>query len=240
VASRKEEKERLRAERVAQEQAEAQAASRRRRTALVFGGLVVAAAIVVAVVLAVSGGGGSGGSTTTTSGGSGSGALPAAATVGVQATPPPWQPEYSHLAERLKAMDLPKLNEQIFHIHSLLRVYVNGDQVTVPAEIGLDAQDQVFSPLHTHDTSGIIHMEADQKFPFTLGEFFAVWGVKFSNDGIGSFTDNGNDTLQVYVNGKKISDPVNYVMQEHDNIVVGFGKPGSFPTNPPANFPPGT
>jgi hypothetical protein len=43
----------------------------------------------------------------------------------------------------------------------------------------------------------------------------------------------------VYDNGKKISDPVNYVMKEHDVISVGYGKQGSFPTKPPANFPAG-
>jgi hypothetical protein len=43
----------------------------------------------------------------------------------------------------------------------------------------------------------------------------------------------------VYVNGRKVSDPVNYVMKEHDVISVGYGKPGSFPTKPPADFPAG-
>ena len=38
----------------------------------------------------------------------------------------------------LKAMGLPALNEQIFHIHSWLHVYVDGKAVSVPANIGLD------------------------------------------------------------------------------------------------------
>jgi hypothetical protein len=116
---------------------------------------------------------------------------------------------------------------------------VNGKPVTVPANIGLKEPTGPFSPIHTHDTSGIIHMEADQQYPFTLGEFFAVWGVKFSNDQLGSYKSNGNEKLSAYVNGKKVSDPVNYVMKDHDNISVGYGKPGSFPTKPPANFPAG-
>ena len=49
----------------------------------------------------------------------------------------------------------------------------------------------------------------------------------------------GQISLQVYVDGKKVADPVNYKMQRHDTIVVAYGQPGSFPTSIPANFPNG-
>jgi hypothetical protein len=41
------------------------------------------------------------------------------------------------------------------------------------------------------------------------------------------------------VNGKLAKDPVDTVMQEHDVIVIGYGKPGSFPTKPKFNWPQG-
>jgi hypothetical protein len=82
-------------------------------------------------------------------------------------------------------------------------------------------------------------MEADNSFPFTLGQFFDIWGVKFTDTQIGAYYDQGVNTLQVYVNGKKVADPVNYKMQRHDTIVVAYGKPGSSPTKIPANFPNG-
>ena len=236
MATRKDEREKRRQERREAEQREAEAARRRRILGYGVAG-VLAAAVVAGIIIVVASGGSSSSSSSlpTHSGNS----VPAAAEVGVQTTPPPWQPEYAHLGERLSALGLPGLNEQIFHIHSLLRVYVNGKPVTVPANIGLNDGTGPFSPIHTHDTSGIIHMEADQKYPFTIGQFFAVWGVKFSNNQLGPYKPSGANELSVYVNGKRISDPVNYVMQEHDNIVVAYGKPGSFPTKPPANFPAG-
>jgi hypothetical protein len=43
----------------------------------------------------------------------------------------------------------------------------------------------VFSPIHTHDTSGIVHIESPTVRPFTLGQFFDVWGVRFTSDCIG-------------------------------------------------------
>ena len=63
MASRKEEKERLRQERLEREAAEAQAAGRKQRLRLVGGGVLAVAAVaavVVAIVVAVGGGGGEG------------------------------------------------------------------------------------------------------------------------------------------------------------------------------------
>ena len=226
----------MRRERIAQEQAEANAVSRRRRSAGLFIAIVLTAAAIAGVaIVATSGGGGSSDLGQTYSKDS----VPAGAEVGAQTTPPPWRPEYAHLGQRLNAMGLPGLSEEIFHIHSLLHVYVDRRPVVVPANIGLDQSTGTFSPLHTHDTSGIVHIEADRTYPFTIGQFFAVWGVRFANDRLGPYESRGSEQLQVYVNGERVSDPVDYVMHEHDNIVVGYGKPGSFPTEPPANFPPG-
>jgi hypothetical protein len=234
MASRKEEREQRRAERREAEQRDAAAAKRRQLVGYGVAGLLTLAVVIGIVVVITSGGSSSSGSPATNEN-----SVPPAAEVGVQTTPPPWDPEYDHLSERLQALALPGLNEQIFHIHALLHVYANGKAVTVPANIGLKAPTGPFSPIHTHDTSGIVHMEADQEYPFTIGQFFAVWGVKFSDDQLGPYKSKGDEKLSVYVNGRKVSDPVNYVMKEHDVISVGYGKPGSFPTKPPADFPAG-
>jgi hypothetical protein len=236
VSSRRDQKDRLRRQRIAREEAEAGAASRRQLTAGVFVAALLTAAVVVGVIIVATNGGGSSSADGQTYS---KNSVPKGAEAGVQTTPPPWRPEYAHLAQRLTAMSLPGLSEDIFHIHALLHVYVDGKPVTVPPDIGLDASTGTASPLHTHDASGIIHVEADRTYPFTIGQFFAVWGVRFADDQLGPYKRRDRDQLQVYVNADRISDPVDYVIHEHDNIVVGYGKPGSFPTNPPANFPPG-
>jgi hypothetical protein len=241
MASRKEQKERLRAERIAQEEAERQETSRRRR--LQIGAAAVAVAIIgaiVAVVAITSGGGGP--SDSSSSGGLAyhKNSVPASAQLALQDKPPPWQPDYNQLQQRVQAMGLPGFNETTFHIHSWLHIYDDGKPVEVPANIGIDEAAGFLSPLHTHDTSGIIHMEADQEYDFTLGQFMNVWGVKFTDSQIGSLKAAGPDKqLQVYVNGKPVKDPVDVVMHEHDNIVIGYGKPGSFPKEPKVNWPQG-
>jgi hypothetical protein len=243
VASRKEQKERLRAERVAQEEAARRESSRRRRMQMgaAAGGLAIIAIVVVVIVLA------NGGSSSDTSSGAlpiHENSVPADSQLSLLDTPPPWKPNYKQLPERVKAMGLPGFNETTFHIHAHLEIFVDGKQEPIPANIGIDEAAQFLSPLHTHPTApdnpeGTIHMEADQQYDFTLGQFMNVWGVKFSDSQIGSLKSKGDQKLQVYVNGQLAKDPVNTVMQEHDIIVIGFGKPGSFPTEPKFTWPQG-
>jgi hypothetical protein len=241
MASRKEQKERLKAERVAKEAAERQETTRRRRLQI---GAAAAGVVVIAVVIAViamsGGGGGEGGDETTASGIAVSNdSVPASVEAGLQDSPPPWQPDYNGLSERITALGLPGFSETISHTHSWLHIYDDGKKVTVPPNIGIDQATGAISPLHTHDTSGIIHMESDREFDFTLGQLMAIWGVKFSDSQIGSLKAKGDQKLQVYLNGEVVKDPVNVIMPEKGNFVIGYGKPGSYPTDPKVDWPQG-
>jgi hypothetical protein len=158
----------------------------------------------------------------------------AGAGLGLQTGPAPWAPEYAHLARRLGALHLPGESDAAFHIHVRLRIFVDGQPVPVPAGIGIEPAGGLLASLHTHDTSGIVHIEADRPFPFTLGQFFSVWGVRFSRAHLG-----GYGAPRVYVDGRLVRDPAAYVLRAHDRIVVGIGRPGSFPTRDVQPFPPG-
>jgi hypothetical protein len=222
VSSRREQKEQLRRERLASERA-ANEAVRHRRLLQIGGAALVAIAVVVAVVAIAAGGSGSS----------------HAAEAGVQTTAAPWQPEYGSLEKRVAALGLPQAADFPFHIHAQLRVYVDGKRVPVPSQIGIDSGKGFIAPLHTHDATGVIHMEAVETYPFKLGQFFDVWGVKFTDHQVGAYRDGAESTLQVYVNGKRVFDPVGYVMKKHDRIVVAYGKPGSFGKRFSTPFPAG-
>jgi hypothetical protein len=252
MASRKEEKERLRQQRLAAEQAERARQRRRLVIGYASAGVLVALIVVGIVIAATGGGGGSSSASDVAKQTVNPGSVPAAAEQGTRTTSPPWPPLYNGLAARLNAMGLPALNENIYHVHAWLHVYVNGKPVTVPPNVGLDVATRTFSSMHTHNAAtdgirslppgagdGIIHMEADKPYPFTLGQFFAVWGVRFTDNQLGPYKAGHGNILQVYFNGKRVSDPVNQVLHEHNDISVGYGKPGSFPTKPPAHWPPG-
>jgi hypothetical protein len=163
-------------------------------------------------------------------------AVAQAALPGLQTTPAPWPAEYRFLAQRLTALGLPDLSDTVFHIHAELRVYVDGHPIVVPADVGLPATGNAVSPLHTHDTTGIVHMESTRPYGFTLGQFFDVWGVAFTPTQLGGYRVGGQNTLRVFVNGLPVVNGPAYVMRAHDTIIVGYGPPGSYPTNQPGDF----
>jgi hypothetical protein len=217
--TRKQRREQARTERKALEAAEQASTARRKRLTMIgvpLGGLAVAA--VIALIA-------------TSSGGKSAHVTGAGASAGLQATSAPWAPDYAGLQTRLAALHLPAGMDGAYHVHAALRVYVNGKQVPVPAEIGIEPEATSLASLHTHDASGVMHIESSEKYPFTLGQFFTIWGVKFTRTQLGSYVAHGGNVLAVYVNGKPVSNPAGYVMNPHDDIVVGYGKPGSFPTS---------
>ena len=154
---------------------------------------------------------------------------------GIQTGTAPWLPEIDNLLSRLKAINLPALYEEgnVLHIHQHLDILVNSKPVTVPAGIGINAGARFISPLHTHDVSGVIHVESDVTRDFTLGQFFDVWGVRLSKDCVGGYCVKGADTLRVFVNGKAVSgDPRSLVLREHQEIAVVYGPPSANVTVP--------
>jgi hypothetical protein len=151
---------------------------------------------------------------------------------GLQVGQPPWPPEYEHLAQRLRQIGLPSGGKETFHIHAMLHIYVNGLLVPLPANVGLDPAKHLESSLHTHDHTGIIHMEAAHSFNFTLGDFFSVWGVKLGPAQLGGLTGYGGDHLHFYLNGRPLSDPATHVLHNNDSVVIGYGASSSFPHAP--------
>jgi hypothetical protein len=157
---------------------------------------------------------------------------------GLQTSPPAqppspaWRPEYAHLAQRLKEIQIPPGGQEKFHIHAMLHIYVNGLLAPLPAEIGLDPAQGIESSMHTHDGTGIIHMEAPHPFNYTLGDFFAVWGVKLGPAQVGGLTGLGGDHLHFFLNGKPLSNPAALVLHRYDSVVIGYGPENSFPHAP--------
>jgi hypothetical protein len=186
-----------------------------------------AAALAGATVVLAAAGCGSGGS------------APSGLTIsgaGLRTSQPPWAPEYAHLPERLAQLKLPPVGNETFHIHAALHVYKDGLLMAVPAEVGLEPSKHIEASLHTHDATGIIHMEAAHRFNFTLGDFFKVWGVELGPAQVGGLTGLGGDKLHLFVNGRPLKDPAAYVMHNGDNFSIGYGPESSFPHSPGAQL----
>ena len=90
------------------------------------------------------------------------------------------------LTARTKAAGVELLGQESFetHIHTQLDVTVNRKATEVPAGIGIDSDANRIAALHTHDTTGEIHVESPQKSAkYTLDQFLTVWGMPASADG---------------------------------------------------------
>jgi hypothetical protein len=147
---------------------------------------------------------------------------------GLQTEAPPWNAGLAGLDDRLRPLDLPALtNEgQVVHIHQHLDLWVNGKKVAVPQFIGIQDGSYITS-LHTHDNSGLIHVESPEERNFSLGEFFGVWGVRLDKNCIADLCDNttGNG-IKMWVNGKRYTgNPADLELKSHQEIALVFGKP---------------
>ena len=85
------------------------------------------------------------------------------------------------------------------HIHAHLAIEHRGTEVRIPANIGFVSAGYAVICiywLHTHDDSGLIHIEAPGG-AFTLADFFAVWGQPLSPSRVGPYSGR----VRAYVNG---------------------------------------
>jgi hypothetical protein len=208
----------------AAQKAVAQARASGRRGGLLWAGAaVVVVALLVVVILAVTR---SAGTNQPDTAAPNLNNPPATTAVG-RADPPPW-PEPSDAGAAVRAAGLPMLSAEgnVEHIHAHLDVRVNGQPVEVPAYLGIDQTHGSISPLHTHDATGVIHIESPVKRQFTLGEFFSEWGVSLSADNIGALRATDGKTLRVYINGTlRGGNPAAITFAAHDEIALIYGTP---------------
>jgi hypothetical protein len=132
----------------------------------------------------------------------------------------------AHVPTMMDTMNSP------VHFHPLLKVFVDGKQVPVPAGVGIDpAKDPMqMAGLHTHDASGTIHVEGVAGA--RLGQFFAVWGVPLSATQIGPYRSAAGKTVQMWVDGKPSTAIGRLKLADGQRIVISYG--------PRAGAPPGT
>ena len=121
------------------------------------------------------------------------------------------------------------------HFHTHLTILYKGQPVNVPASVGI--QPTCLYWLHTHDDSGIIHVEApksEASRKFKLGDFFQVWGQPLSGKQVATIKLGSGDQLKAWVNGQPYTgDPANIPLASKEQIVLEIGP--TF-TDPPPTF----
>ena len=115
------------------------------------------------------------------------------------------------------------------HIHAHVTIYVNGTKVPIPANVGIAPDGSCLYWLHTHDDTGVIHIEAPAGVSATFGNFLDIWGQRFQQLGYPSqFSDKAG--WQVYVNSKPFSGDFHRIpLQSHTLITLAYQSPGVQP-----------
>ena len=114
--------------------------------------------------------------------------------------------------------DMNILHENLaLHIHPQLTIILDGEKQSLPANIGVTGN--IMRPIHTHDSTGVLHVEAPCQREFRLGEFFEVWGKTFSTTCI---LDKCDGRITMTVNGVENTLFENYLMNDNDNITITY------------------
>jgi len=135
--------------------------------------------------------------------------------------------------------------DNTYHHHAQLTIFVNGAQLAIPKGTGMFKPSsgsggfiyhaKCFYWLHTHDQTGIIHIEPPDGRAFTLGQWFKIWGEPVGTNQIAQFTG----PVSVYINGalQPGMDPRSVTLTPYEEITLVIGTPPSW--IPQYLFPPG-
>ena len=118
-----------------------------------------------------------------------------------------------YLASRPPVSEGEIISRNGLHWHSQLEIFVKGQKQEIAANIGIGA---VHQPVHTHDTSGEVHLEFQgvvRREDVKLGRFFQVWSKNIREFG---------SSVSMTVNGKTNTELESYHMKNGDKIELRY------------------
>ena len=116
-----------------------------------------------------------------------------------------------------------------YHIHTLVSIYRNGTRLAMPDNIGRSG---CTYELHTHDGSGVVHIETDVRKKFMLSQYFSLWRQPFTSTNVAGLS--GPFRYYLVENGKLTrytGDPMALELTAYREIVILTGP------NPPTVLP---
>ncbi|HEY7982365.1 MAG TPA: hypothetical protein VID19_12855 [Candidatus Eremiobacteraceae bacterium] len=143
--------------------------------------------------------------------------------------------------QQVDGVNCRKALSSIYHHHVHLSLFVNGVQYAIPRGTGMKNPGQqkfiyhadCFYFLHTHDETGIIHIEPPNGNVFGLHQYFGIWGMPLSTSNVAGY----QGTVTVFVNGTQQNvDPNTLKFHPFDQITLEVGSPVVSP--PVYIFPP--
>ena len=124
--------------------------------------------------------------------------------------------------ENILEVNLREHKNLALHIHPFLEIEILGQQYTIPANTGISAKGM--RVIHTHDSTGKLHVESPYPHQFYLKDFFSVWKKSINSSCIFDYCEDDAHVLEFYVNGVKSEERENLSLKDGDAIKIVYKK----------------
>ena len=110
------------------------------------------------------------------------------------------------------------------HDHATLKIFINGEQELIPANIGImteicNQQGEEMHAVHTHDSSGRLHIESNEPIDIPIGVFFDIWGQHFDETGIFEYRVNSTHELVMTVGNNTVDSYDDYLLVNTSEVI---------------------
>lgn len=89
-----------------------------------------------------------------------------------------------------------------YHYHLKIEIKQDQKKIPIPPNIGINGN--CIHPLHTHDSTGLVHIDHPKKIQATLGDLFDTMGVVFSDHQLGALKKIDGFNFELYLNEKLV------------------------------------
>jgi len=129
------------------------------------------------------------------------------------------------ISTNISGITCDKVEHLVYHNHTKLILKIQNETRSIPAGIGIIPNDCIFW-LHTHDDSGIIHIESPIKTEFSLDQFLKVWNIFDNSSFIKNISKNdiAANVSMISENGSttKLDNYKNIILENNAIITIDF------------------
>jgi len=119
-----------------------------------------------------------------------------------------------------KEISLTESTTLLFHVHPVLSITILDTPQILPDNVG--RTDTVLRPIHTHDSTGTLHVESPCVRDYTLGDFFSIWGQEFNSTCIMEHCNDGTHSVRMSVDGSPSDAFESLVLKDGQYIVISY------------------
>ena len=126
----------------------------------------------------------------------------------------------SSQSENPLEINIKEHKQLALHIHIFLDIEILEEKQLIPTNIGITYNGMRI--IHTHDSSGKLHIESIKPIPIYLKYFFTIWGKQFNKNCILDNCIEDGTSLTMFVNDLENKQYGDYVLQDGDRVKIVY------------------